>query len=361
MSRKPVAAIATAPRVVRLAHPFGLCQLFRPLAKDSKPRPVLNEQFEYAGVTLRFSAREAMGAPEQTLLLALLEIAQEQHRRRPAEHMLDETDHSEVGALLWSGLHVGSAAPLVDAPSTLKLHCSWSELHRRCGGKSVGGQVTESRRQSLMRLCEVTVWERVESTRKVRSCRLVSWLLGDDQRVHVALNHRLAAALLAPSYAQVLMSERLSLPSQTAMLVHAFLSTCLGVGKTMAIGHETLVARLWPLGSGLTPASTQRRRLSDVRAALRSIGRLQRWRVELGATVATVTRTLSKPGADCVAPQESLAPTSASRPAAEPRARDMTRTGHFVVSDASFGEQPFWKKLNAQKYLPRKDEGRTTS
>lgn len=69
MIRKPVAAIATAPRVVRLAHPFGLCQLFRPLAKDSKPRPVLNEQFEYAGVTLRFSAREAMGAPEQTLFL----------------------------------------------------------------------------------------------------------------------------------------------------------------------------------------------------------------------------------------------------------------------------------------------------
>ena len=98
-----------------------------------------------------------------------------------------------------------------------------------------------------------------------------------------------------------------------------------------------------------------------MRAALRAIGRLQRWRVELGATVATVTRTLSKPGADSVAPQESLAPTSASRPAAEPRARDMTRAGHFVVSDASFGEQPFWKKLNAQKYLPRKDEGRTTS
>lgn len=81
MSRRPVAPIATAPRVVRLAQPFGLCQLFRPLAKDSKPRPVLNEQVEYAGVSLRFSAREALGAPEQTLLLALLEIAQDESPR----------------------------------------------------------------------------------------------------------------------------------------------------------------------------------------------------------------------------------------------------------------------------------------
>lgn len=361
MNREIATSIATSPRVVRLAQPFGLCQLFRPLAKDSKPRPVLNEQFEYAGVTLRFSAREAMGAPEQTLLLALLEIAQEQHRRRPAEHMLDETDRSEVGALLWSGLHAGTAAPLVDAPSTLKLHCSWSELHRRCGGRSVGGQVTESRRQSLMRLCEVTVWERVESTHRVRSCRLVSWLLGDDQRVHVALNHRLAAALLAPSYAQVLLSERLCLPSQTAMLVHAFLSTCLGVGKTMSIGHETLVARLWPSGSGLTPASTQRRRLSDVRAALRAIGRLGRWRVESDATGASVTRIVPKPDARTPATEASLVPTVVPRPAAKPPVRDMTRAGHFVVSEASFGEQPFWKKLSARKHLPRNDEGRTTS
>jgi|GEM_PF-2045867 len=361
MSRHKTALVATPPRVVRLAQPFGLCQLFRPLAKDGTPRPTLNEQFEYAGVTLRFSAREALGAPEQTLLLALLELAHEQHRRRPAEHKLDETDQSAVGAQLWSTLHVGTTAPFVDAPSTLMLHCSWSELHRRCGSSSVGGAVTENRRQSLARLCEVTVWERIESTRTLRSCQLVSWLVGDDQRVHVALNHRLAAALLSPGYAQVLLSERLELPSQTAMLVHAFLSTCLSLGKTMSIGPAALVQRLWPSGSVTVPASTQRRRLSDVRAALRAIGRLERWRVELGATAATVRRIVPKASAPVATREVTLPATPGRRTAAGQPVRDMTKPGHFTVPDSSYGEQPFWQKLSPHQHLPGNDDGGTTS
>jgi len=362
MRRLSTTTVMAAPRVVRLAQPFGLCQLFRPLAKDGADRPTLNEQYEYGEVSLRFSAREALGAPEQTLLLALLELAHEQHRRRPTEHTLDETDRSEVGAQLWSGLHVASAAtPVAVAPGTLKLHCSWSELHRRCGSKSVGGPVTESRRRSLMRLCEVTVWERLESTGKMRACQLVSWLVGDDQRVHVALNHRLAAALLAPGYAQVLLSERLRLPSQTAMLVHAFLSTCLGIGKEMSIGHETLVERLWPSVEGKVPAGTRRRRLSDVRAALRAIGRLERWTVELGSAVATVSRGLPKHGAAAPMQEGATVPNSKQRPAKEQPVRVMTRPRHFAVQDASYGEQPFWKKLSAHNDLPRNDEDGTTS
>ncbi len=361
MNRRPTPTVASAPRVVRLAQPFGLCQLFRPLAKDRRPRPTLDEQFEYDGVSLRFSAREALGAPEQTLLLALLELAHEQHRRRPNEHMLDETDRSEVGTLLWSALHAGAPAPLVNAPPTLMLHCSWSELHRRCGSTSLGGAVTETRRQSLARLCEVTVWERIESTRTLRSCQLVSWLVGDDQRVHIALNHRLAAALLAPGYAQVLLSERLRLPSQTAMLVHAFLSTCLGVGKGMLIGHDTLVERLWPSGEAKVPAGTQRRRLSDVRAALRAIGRLERWEVALGATVATVRRIALKASAETASTDVLVPRTPERRRAADQPVRDMTRAGHFSIQDASIGEQPFWEKLNTRDDLSRNDEASTTS
>lgn len=361
MSRRTSAAVAAAPRVVRLAQPFGLCQLFRPLAKDGASRPTLNEQFEYGGVSLRFSAREALGAPEQTLLLALLELAQEQHRRRPNEHMLDETDRSEVGSLLWSALHAGGNTARDNAPPTLKLHCSWSELHRRCGSKSMGKPVTDSRRRSLMRLCEVTVWEYTESRERMHHCHLVSWLVGDDQRVHVALNHRLAAALLAPGYAQVLLSERLRLPSQTAMLVHAFLSTCLGVGKNMRIGLETLVERLWPSGKAIVPASTRRRRLSDVRAALRAIGRLERWDVELGTTDATVRRLVSRASAEAVSKNALAVRAPEQRTVPGETVRDMTRPGHFAVQDASFGEQPFWEKLSTHNNLPRNDEGGTIS
>lgn len=340
----------SAPRVVRLAQSFGLCQLFRPLSKDSSERPTLNESFNYRELNLRFSAREALGAPEQTLLLVLLELAQEQYLRRPTEHTLDKTGRSEVGTLLWSSLHIGLSNVLADAPATLMLNCTWSELHRRCGSASFGGAVTGSRRKSLCRLCEVTVWESVESTRTVRSCRLVSWLVADDQRVHVALNHGLAAALLSPGYAQILLSERLQLPSQTAMLVHAFLSTCLGVGKSMNIGYEKLVERLWPLKEKAIPASTQRRRISDVKSALRAIAGLERWKVQMGPLVAHLTRTQPKSTAMNLTESAQTKPLITSKPVES--VCEMTKHSHFAIPDSSYSERPFWPVVSSYAPLP---------
>ncbi|MBL0719739.1 replication C family protein [Piscinibacter sp. Jin2] len=362
MKRKPSGAAAVSPRVVRLAQPFGLCQLFRPMPKDGVARPTLNETVVYAGTTLRFSAREALGVPEQTLLLVLLELAQEQYRRQPAAHHLLESDRSEVGSLLWSGLCVSATESTGQVPSTLMLNCSWSELHRRCGSASVGGAVNQTRRRSLQRLCEVTVWERVAASRQEHSCRLVSWLVGDDQRVHVALNYRLAAAILAPGYAQLFLSERLALRSQTAMLVHAFLSTCLGAGKTLSVGYGTLVDRLWPDTGEVVSPTTRKRRPQDVKAALKGISELQRWSVELGPAVAQVTRRSATS-----APQPAqLRPSTGGRhqpppTPGKPAAREMTSPGRFADPSSSYGGHPFWKRLNADKDLPRNDEVGMTS
>ena len=74
------AAAADSPkplRVVRLAPQFGLCTLFRPLAKSKSGRPTLDMTYQYGRLSLRFSAKEALGVPEQTLLLVLLELAAE--------------------------------------------------------------------------------------------------------------------------------------------------------------------------------------------------------------------------------------------------------------------------------------------
>lgn len=347
MSASSPPAETQPPRMVRLSKTFGLCQLFRPLSKDRAVRPTLNESYQFGDLTLRFSAREALGAPEQTLLLALLEIAQEQHNRRPNEHRLDRSDQSEIGAHLWTSLYEGAIEPAAERPATLRLSCSWSELHRRCGCASVGGAVTASRRMSLMRLCEVTVWERDEFKKTVRSARLVSWLLGDDQRVHVALNHRLAAALLVPDYAQVMMAERLQLPSQTAMLVHAFLSTCLRAGHTMSIGYGTLVERLWPSQAGVVASGTARRRMSDVRAALRAVGRLECWKVEVGPEKATLIRRV-RGTADGNAKGDKE-DHGVPKPAQPATARQMTRPRHFVVASASYSEHPFWEKVELRR------------
>lgn len=176
--------------------------------------------------------------------------------------------------------------------------------------------------------------------------------MGDNQRVHVALNHQLVSALLAPGYAQVLLSERLRLGSQTSILVHAFLSTCLGRGKTMSIGYEKLVERLWPSKGSAVPASTHRRRLSDVRSALQAVGRLDDWKVELNTAVASVTRTVTRSTALGKAESAQAKALTCAKAPPGPSAREMTKPRLFGVADASYAERPFWPKSSPDKQLP---------
>lgn len=275
----PVAIVEAAPRrVVRLHPPIGLSLLFRPIGK-SAARPKLDVRYRLSEDTcLRFSAREALGVPEQTLLLVLLELAAEQYAKRPLEMVMDGTDRSEVGRTLWESLH-RQGGGLTGCGDSLRLSCTWRELNRRCGSGN-GGALIQCRRESLRRLCEVVVWEEQASRRKTRQIALVVWMVGDDQRVHVALNHRLAAALMGGQYAQVLLSERFALRSDIAMAVHAFLSTCLRAGHTLRIAPPTLAGRLWPDADASVPDGTRRRRLGDVHRALQSIGGLPGWSVE---------------------------------------------------------------------------------
>lgn len=215
---------------------------------------------------------------EQTLLLVLVELAQEQYAEYPDEVVLDSCTQSELGRTLWRTLHKGARGA---SGETLSFSTTWYELSRRCGLQT-GGPNQHQRQEQLKRLCEVTVWESQggsnEKTR-TRQAFLVAWLLGDDERVHLALNCRLASALLGQPYAQVSMTERLALSRDVAKAVHAFLSTTLRHGNMLKITVEKLMERLWPGDGRTVPAVTVRRRRKDVRDALNAIGTLDEWAI----------------------------------------------------------------------------------
>jgi hypothetical protein len=115
------------------------------------------------------------------------------------------------------------------------------------------------------------------------------WLLGDDKRVHVVLNTRLAAAFLGAQYVQVPLCERNALATDVQKLSHAFLCTTVRPGASLRISPAALVARLWP-DNDAAPEGTRRRRLRDSRLALQAVGRLGGWQVLWDAGVATVRR-----------------------------------------------------------------------
>lgn len=261
---------------VRYFQPAGLSVLFTPLPKGG-PRPVLDLSYDLGPEhKLRFSAREALGVPEQTLLLALLGLAGEQYADRGNDAVVSAADERTVAGRLWSGLYPDGGQGM---PQTVMVRTTWEALNRRCGTGS-GGSTIEMRKAGLRRLCEVVVWEEHAGRRTTRQSFLLVWVEGDDRHIHLALNHRLASVFFGGQYAKLWMTERLHLGTDLAMHVHAFLSTCMRPGGSLSIGLDTLAARVWPVNHDTAPAGTQRRRRSQLKAALDAIGRLPHWTVQ---------------------------------------------------------------------------------
>lgn len=318
-------------RVVHYHAPVGLSTLFRPLPKlEGGKRPPLDITYQPSsgGPVLRFSAKASLGIPEQTLLLALLELAREQLEAFARDVVVDASTSNVIGRELWSKLHIGGAG---GGESTLRLATTWHELNRRCGAQT-GGSARALREQQLERLCEVIVWAYdADDRRTKRQSFLVVWLVGDDDRIHLALNCRLASALLGQPYAQVSLSERLALKRDIPMALHAFLSTTLSPGHTLKIGAEKLIERLWPGSAAIAPQGTHRRRRSDVLEGLKALGRLEGWAVEWErADLANVTRHSGS--------VRDLTSHKASRSRAYPEqafAKIPNKTNEFQAFDAS--------------------------
>jgi hypothetical protein len=269
---------------VHYSPQFGHSRLFQLLPKE-KTRPRLNVSYGPSsdGSVLRFSAANALGVPEQTLLLVLLELAKEQFAIAPSRVVIAGSSTSEVDQLLWTKLTKANDGA---GSETLRFTTTWYELNKRCGAQT-GGSALKVRTQQLERLCEVVVWEMAGDTANTkRQSFLVALVVGDDKRLHIALNARLALALMGGSYAQVSLAERLSLGTDVSMAVHAFLSTAIAPGNHLRIGVETLVARFWS-ESTTQPAGTRRRHRFEIRDALKAIGRLDGWSVEWESEVLT--------------------------------------------------------------------------
>lgn len=281
------------PRIVMHDAHIGLSALFRPLSTKG-PLPKLDVTYEPAsgGVVLKFSGKDALGIPEQTLLLVLLELAQE-HRHHGGGAILAADTEAHIARQLWDALYSTSKGKL---PATLHFSTTWHELARRIGCEP-GGTRQRLLQAQLRRLCECVVWERYPDSTEFQSY-LVAMVRGDDKRVHIALNVRLADAISGGRYMPVSLTERLQLETAVARALHAHLSVWLRAGERQRVGIDTLAERLWPRKNSLTgnarcamPDGTVRRHRSEVRSALREIGQLEQWRIQdIDAKVATVFR-----------------------------------------------------------------------
>ncbi|WP_431273479.1 replication protein C, IncQ-type [Variovorax ureilyticus] len=202
-------------RVVCHDPHIGLSALFRLYAKETRPK--LDVEYQPAGgkLTLHFRGPDALGLDEQTLMLVLLELAQEW--RWSADHSFLKSDSPlPEGQTLWKNLYQQTEGI---RPETLWFPTSWYELARRTGKKSYGGSVVAPLKKQLKRLCECVVWERYTTedgdTTEFQSF-LMAMTYSDDKRLFVALNVRLSDAIVSHRYMPVSLAERLQLKSTAA-------------------------------------------------------------------------------------------------------------------------------------------------
>lgn len=323
-------------RIVRLDPAIGLSALFRPLPK-SAVRPALAVDYRPRGkdVTLRLRAPEALGVPEQTLLLSLLELAQERAAAPDGEDAVLDAQAVGLRAALWRALHPGRPAT---GGVSLHLVTSWRALVGRCG--SQGGRSQQLRMAQLHRLCAVEVEETSEATGDiVQQSRLVACIPGQDGRQHLALHPRLVAAVRGGRYAQVSLAERQMLAAETAQAVHAFLSTVLRPGGSLAIGIDTLMRRFWGDGGDPVLAGTLRTRRKSLRDSLEALGGLPSWSVvwtRPGLAVVRRRKTKAKTPRDTGRPQHRPPRLTAAGVATPelPRLDERFDTTRFLRRDA---------------------------
>lgn len=320
-------------RIVRQDPTVGLTTLFRPLAKGARPKLDVSYTPKDKSLVLQFRGPDALGIEEQTLLLVLQELAQRY------QMPLTPSSQHPAEVKLREALFRGTVGKV---PDTLHFATTWLELLSLSGIKH-GGTTQKTLEAQLRRLCECVVWEHYPGTKTVFQSFLVAMVRGDDKRVHVALNIRLAEAICEAHYMPVSLAERLHLESPGARALHAFFSVWMRPGEARRAYLGTLVERLWPLAAfGASsapqpiPKSTVRRRLSDARNFLGEIDSLEGWTVTLdrAKALAEIKRVASGAGSP-----------GAATPARDMTgARDMTR--HIASDNASLRERPVVRKAS---------------
>lgn len=260
---------------VRYDPALGLAGLFRPLqARQQSQRCCVKQQF--GGLEFEWVAPEAPGIPEQTLLLALMALA------APGTQRLAMQPVSPVGRQLRVALATDGELFHGDAAS---IHTSLSELARLSGYADCGGTTLEQVRRMLRRLAEVTVWIRTPDYEA--SSRLLSVAITRTGRTRVALNARLALAAWGEGhYVAISLAERLSLNTQTAMALHAYLSAVIRTGRTHAFQWPRLERAVWGDNAN---GSTYRSRKAKLLAALDEISS-NGWAVSVQRGVVTLHR-----------------------------------------------------------------------
>lgn len=134
---------------------------------------------------------------------------------------------------------------------------------------------------------------RIHYANKATGWRGSDWFLRhkrhEDGRLVVQLNWRLAGAVFGDYlFADIDLTERLSLKKGAAKTLHRWLSAHVWPGKSQHLLYTTLASHTW---TAEATAKTAQKRIERLKKEiLPELGRLHGWKIEIGAKGATISR-----------------------------------------------------------------------
>jgi hypothetical protein len=240
------------------------------LVQQKGKRKKLDVTRTFDDVKMRWRGPDALGMPEQSVLLGLLSIAGQQPYLLCPQHT-QETGNQLLALLTLGKRHIASDLAVVQA--------SWNKLAAAAGYQSSGGRYTALVKEALKRLTETTVWEGRQGMMEHPS-RLLAWIDGNHDGVIIVLNKRATDALQGGQFVKISLVERNALPDESSKALHAWLSGHLRAGSSRVYAINKLQMHVW---GGEASGSTLRTRLGKLRDALTNIGSLPGWRCRLSS------------------------------------------------------------------------------
>jgi len=266
-------------RMVRHDPAMAIAPLFRPLRKDGAPRSKLDIRQEFSGAVIRYRGPDALGIGDQTVLLAILYLAQD--KGRPLSP--DTQGHYTQQAL--HGLFPCGAG----STTTVYVDTTRYEVLKTAGLGDDGhsyAQVVES----IDRLAAVTVFVVDRNGNSPPEQKLLSRIIKEGDEYKIALNERLARAFTG-QFVAIDLDERKILRKDTAKALHAWLSGTLRKGCALKISFDKLTFHIY----GKTSHNgTLRKWRQRVKEALEKLSGLPSWSVSIENGMACIARAKAK-------------------------------------------------------------------
>lgn len=245
--------------------------LFRSFKKGTRDKIPLHVHYNFGYEKIEVHGPWLLGADDLRVLQCLIAMAAQQRM------VLDiDKPKTERGKVLAKNLY-----PEKDAldQNTLVVQDTYYHLAKEMGYADPGSdRVKKLIRESIGRLWHVSFV--ITRGKEFEGYRILSRYQGNDGMVHVAINPRLARAIMGDRYIRLDLNEVRQLKSDVALLMHQRLCGFIDAGKFAMVTMDSLMGYAWHDFLVEEKSSAMRMRRSKIRKGLDEIAALPGWSVD---------------------------------------------------------------------------------